>query len=85
MNKKLRDQEIDAQRYREEAEMRERQYQEDLRNARRKRNIWKKLAKLLKTYFYFDLFSFVIETELIPVLIILRQNFFCNKYINLKE
>jgi hypothetical protein len=33
LNKKLRDQEIDAQIYREEAEMRKHQYQEDSRNA----------------------------------------------------
>jgi hypothetical protein len=33
LNKKLRDQKIDAQSYREESEMRERRYQ-DLRNAR---------------------------------------------------
>jgi hypothetical protein len=33
LNKKLRYQEIDAQIYREEAEMRKHQYQEDSRNA----------------------------------------------------
>ncbi len=47
LNKKLRDQEIDAQRYKEEAEKRERQYQEDLRNARKKRNFFEKIGEII--------------------------------------
>ncbi len=47
LNKKLRDQEIDAQRYREEAEIRERKYQEDLRNARKKRNFFEKIGEII--------------------------------------